>query len=246
MIKIAPSILSADYGNLGPAVAKLKAWGADYVHFDVMDGSFVPAISFGAGICKAIRAYTDLPLDVHLMVEHPETQIAAFAEAGADIITIHVEADRHAHRTLQQIHGLGCKAGVVLNPGTPISMAEHLLPSCEMVLLMSVNPGAGGQSFIPETLPKLRQLRQLVQSKNLNIDIEVDGGINPETAKLCLEAGANVLVAGSSVFSASDPQEMICPVKGLSSFFSILRFTAFMLGQKSGTGICPSRIWKQK
>ena len=123
MIKIAPSILSADYGNLGPAVAKLKAWGADYVHFDVMDGSFVPAISFGAGICKAIRAYTDLPLDVHLMVEHPETQIAAFAEAGADIITIHVEADRHAHRTLQQIHGLGCKAGVVLNPGTPISMA---------------------------------------------------------------------------------------------------------------------------
>ena len=202
MIKIAPSILSADYGNLGPAVAKLKAWGADYVHFDVMDGSFVPAISFGAGICKAIRAYTDLPLDVHLMVEHPETQIAAFAEAGADIITIHVEADRHAHRTLQQIHGLGCKAGVVLNPGTPISMAEHLLPSCEMVLLMSVNPGAGGQSFIPETLPKLRQLRQLVQSKNLNIDIEVDGGINPETAKLCLEAGANVLVAGSSVFSA--------------------------------------------
>ena len=207
MIKIAPSILSADYGNLGPAVAKLKAWGADYVHFDVMDGSFVPAISFGAGICKAIRAYTDLPLDVHLMVEHPETQIAAFAEAGADIITIHVEADRHAHRTLQQIHGLGCKAGVVLNPGTPISMAEHLL-------LMSVNPGAGGQSFIPETLPKLRQLRQLVQSKNLNIDIEVDGGINPETAKLCLEAGANVLVAGSSVFSASDPQEMIARLRG--------------------------------
>ena len=214
MIKIAPSILSADYGNLGPAVAKLKAWGADYVHFDVMDGSFVPAISFGAGICKAIRAYTDLPLDVHLMVEHPETQIAAFAEAGADIITIHVEADRHAHRTLQQIHGLGCKAGVVLNPGTPISMAEHLLPSCEMVLLMSVNPGAGGQSFIPETVPKLRQLRQLVQSKNLNIDIEVDGGINPETAKLCLEAGANVLVAGSSVFSASDPQEMIARLRG--------------------------------
>ncbi len=214
MIKIAPSILSADYANLGPAVAKLKDWGADYVHFDVMDGSFVPAISFGAGICKAIRPYTDLPLDVHLMVEHPETQIEAFAKAGADIITIHVEADRHAHRTLQQIHALGCKAGVVLNPGTPVAMAEHLLPSCEMVLVMSVNPGAGGQSFIQEALPKLRQLRQLAQSRNLDLDIEVDGGVNPETAKLCLAAGANVLVAGSSVFSAPDPQAMIARLRG--------------------------------
>lgn len=214
MIKIAPSILSADYANLGPSVAKLKDWGADYVHFDVMDGSFVPAISFGAGICKAIRPYTDLPLDVHLMVEHPETQIEAFAKAGADIITIHVEADRHAHRTLQQIHALGCKAGVVLNPGTPVAMAEHLLPSCEMVLVMSVNPGAGGQSFIQEALPKLRQLRQLAQSRNLDLDIEVDGGVNPETAKLCLAAGANVLVAGSSVFSAPDPQAMIARLRG--------------------------------
>ena len=214
MIKIAPSILSADYANLGPAVAKLKDWGADYVHFDVMDGSFVPAISIGAGICKAIRPYTDLPLDVHLMVEHPETQIEAFAKAGADIITIHVEADRHAHRTLQQIHALGCKAGVVLNPGTPVAMAEHLLPSCEMVLVMSVNPGAGGQSFIQEALPKLRQLRQLAQSRNLDLDIEVDGGVNPETAKLCLAAGANVLVAGSSVFSAPDPQAMIARLRG--------------------------------
>ena len=214
MIKIAPSILSADYANLGPAVAKLKDWGADYVHFDVMDGSFVPAISFGAGICKAIRPYTDLPLDVHLMVEHPETQIEAFAKAGADIITIHVEADRHAHRTLQQIHALGCKAGVVLNPGTPVAMAEHLLPSCEMVLVMSVNPGAGGQSFIQEALPKLRQLRQLAQSRNLDLNIEVDGGVNPETAKLCLAAGANVLVAGSSVFSAPDPQAMIARLRG--------------------------------
>ena len=214
MIKIAPSILSADYANLGPAVAKLKDWGADYVHFDVMDGSFVPAISFGAGICKAIRPYTDLPLDVHLMVEHPETQIEAFAKAGADIITIHVEADRHAHRTLQQIHALGCKAGVVLNPGTPVAMAEHLLPSCEMVLVMSVIPGAGGQSFIQEALPKLRQLRQLAQSRNLDLDIEVDGGVNPETAKLCLAAGANVLVAGSSVFSAPDPQAMIARLRG--------------------------------
>ena len=214
MIKIAPSILSADYANLGPAVAKLKDWGADYVHFDVMDGSFVPAISFGAGICKAIRPYTDLPLDVHLMVEHPETQIEAFAKAGADIITIHVEADRHAHRTLQQIHALGCKAGVVLNPGTPVAMAEHLLPSCEMVLVMSVNPGAGGQSFIQEALPKLRQLRQLAQSRKLDLDIEVDGGVNPETAKLCLAAGANVLVAGSSVFSAPDPQAMIARLRG--------------------------------
>lgn len=209
MIKIAPSVLSADYANLGPVVARLAEWKADYVHFDVMDGSFVPAISFGPGLCKAVRPYTKLPIDVHLMVERPHTQIEAFAEAGADIITIHVEADRHAHRTLQRIHALGCKAGVVLNPGTPICMAEPLLDICDIVLVMSVNPGAGGQKFIPGALYKLRALRQMAHERGLNLEIEVDGGLNAETARLCREAGANVLVAGSSVFFAQDPAQMI-------------------------------------
>ncbi len=209
MIKIAPSVLSADYANMGQAVARLADWQADYVHFDVMDGSFVPAITFGHGLCKALRPYTDLPIDVHLMVEHPETQIEAFAEAGANIITIHVEADRHAHRTLQRIHSLGCRAGVVLNPGTPALMAEPLLEMCDIILVMSVNPGAGGQKFIPAVLPKLRALRQWAQERGLAYEIEVDGGINPETARLCKEAGADVLVAGNSVFSAADPAEMI-------------------------------------
>lgn len=209
MIKIAPSILSADYANMGPAVAKLSQWQADYVHFDVMDGSFVPAITFGPGLCKAVRPYTELPIDVHLMVEHPETQVEDFAEAGANIITIHVEADRHGHRTLQRIHSLGCKAGVVLNPGTPVCMAEPLLELCDIVLVMSVNPGAGGQKFIPGALTKLQALRQLAKEQGLCYEIEVDGGINPETARLCKEAGANVLVAGNSVFSAPDPAQMI-------------------------------------
>lgn len=209
MIKIAPSVLSADYANMGAAVSRLSEWGADYVHFDVMDGSFVPAISFGPGLCKAVRPYTKLPIDVHLMVEHPGTQIEAFAEAGADIITLHVEADPHAHRTLQRIHALGLKAGVVLNPGTPVCMAEPLLENCDMVLVMSVNPGAGGQSFIPQALPKLRALAKLAKDRGLALELEVDGGVNPETARLCREAGATVLVAGSSVFSAKDPADMI-------------------------------------
>lgn len=209
MIKIAPSVLSADYANMGAAISRLSEWGADYVHFDVMDGSFVPAISFGPGLCKAVRPYTKLPIDVHLMVEHPGTQIEAFAQAGADIITIHVEADPHAHRTLQRIHGLGLKAGVVLNPGTPVCMAEPLLECCDMVLVMSVNPGAGGQAFIPQALPKLRALAKLAEERGLALELEVDGGVNPETARLCREAGATVLVAGSSVFSAKDPADMI-------------------------------------
>ena len=209
MIKIAPSLLSADYANLGPAVSRLAQWQADYVHFDVMDGSFVPTITFGPGVCKAVRPYTELPIDVHLMVENPNAHIEAFAEAGANIITIHVEADRHTHRTLQRIHALGCRAGIVLNPGTPVCMAEPLLEMCDIILVMSVNPGAGGQKFIPAILPKLRALRQWGQDRGLAYEIEVDGGINPDTARLCKEAGANVLVAGNSVFSAADPAEMI-------------------------------------
>lgn len=215
MIKIAPSILSADFAAMGKAVDQLKLQGADWVHFDVMDGNFVPNITFGPGMCKAIRPYTDLPIDVHLMVEHPSDWIQSFAEAGADIVTIHVESsEHHLHRALQQIHAAGMKAGVVLNPATPISSCIHLLPDCDLVLLMSVNPGFGGQKFIPETLNKIRMLKSEIAARGLDTLIEIDGGVNPTTAKQCIEAGADVLVAGSAVFRAEDPSEMIRALRG--------------------------------
>lgn len=209
MIKVAPSILSADFAAMGQSVSKLEAWGADLVHFDVMDGAFVPNITFGPIMCSAVRPYTKLPIDVHLMVEHPIQWVEPFAEAGADYITIHVEADKHIHRTLQLIHSLGKKGGVVLNPATPVCLVGSIIEDCEMILLMSVNPGAGGQKFIPSVLKKIRELRAMANERGHTLDIQVDGGINPETAKLCVEAGANVLVAGNSVFSAEDPADMI-------------------------------------
>ena len=215
MIKIAPSILSANFAAMGEAVQKLKEQGADWVHFDVMDGNFVPNITFGPDMCKALRPLTDLPLDVHLMVEHPSDWIEPFKKAGADILTIHVESsERHLHRALQSIHAAGMKAGVVLNPATPVSACVHLLPECDLVLLMSVNPGFGGQSFIPETLFKIRELKNEIGSRGLNTLIEIDGGVNPDTAKACIEAGADVLVAGSAVFKAPDPAEMIKALRG--------------------------------
>ena len=215
MIKIAPSILSADFAAMGEAVKKLKAQGADWVHFDVMDGNFVPNITFGPGMCKAIRPLTDLLIDVHLMVEHPSDWILPFKDAGADVLTIHVEsAEHHLHRALQQIHQNGMKAGVVLNPATPIESCVHLLADCDLVLLMSVNPGFGGQSFILETLNKIRALKAEIEKRGLSTLIEIDGGVNPETAKLCIEAGADVLVAGSAVFKAPDPAEMIRTLRG--------------------------------
>lgn len=215
MIKIAPSILSANFAAMGDAVRDLKAQGADWVHFDVMDGNFVPNITFGPDMCKALRPLTDLPLDVHLMVEHPSDWIVPFQKAGANILTIHVESsERHLHRALQAIHAAGMQAGVVLNPATPIGACVHLLSECDLVLLMSVNPGFGGQSFIPETLVKIRQLRSEIHSRGLETLIEVDGGVNPDTAKLCIEAGADVLVAGSAVFRAPDPAEMIKALRG--------------------------------
>ena len=215
MIKIAPSILSADFAAMGKAVKALREQGADWVHFDVMDGNFVPNITFGPGMCKAIRPYTDLPIDVHLMVEHPSDWIEPFKAAGADILTIHVEsAERHLHRALQAIHAAGMKAGVVLNPATPVSSCVHLLPECDLVLLMSVNPGFGGQSFIPETLHKIHTLKAEITARNLPTLIEIDGGVNPDTAKLCIEAGADVLVAGSAVFRAPDPKAMIAALRG--------------------------------
>ena len=215
MIKIAPSILSAGFAAMGKAVKALMEQDADWVHFDVMDGNFVPNITFGPGMCKAIRPYTDLPIDVHLMVEHPSDWIEPFKAAGADVLTIHVESsERHLHRALQAIHAAGMKAGVVLNPATPISACVHLLSECDLVLLMSVNPGFGGQSFIPETLHKIRELKAEITARNLPTLIEIDGGVNPDTAKLCIEAGADVLVAGSAVFKAPDPKAMIAALRG--------------------------------
>ncbi|MEG1810152.1 MAG: ribulose-phosphate 3-epimerase [Clostridia bacterium] len=209
MIKVAPSILSADFSNMEIAVKNVTDWGADYVHFDVMDGSFVPAITFGAAMCAAVKKHTILPVDVHLMVMHPESFIDQFAKAGADILTIHAETDVHLHRTLQRIKAAGMKAGVAINPATPVCMTENVLMCCDMVLIMSVNPGAGGQRFIPTTLEKLKRIRTMADQCGAQLDIEVDGGINIENARLCREAGANVLVAGSSVFTAADPIQTI-------------------------------------
>jgi ribulose-phosphate 3-epimerase len=204
MVKIAPSILSADFARLGEEIKDVERGGADYIHVDVMDGHFVPNITIGPLIVEAIRPVTKLPLDVHLMIENPDQYIEAFAKAGADYITVHVEACRHLHRTIQLIKSTGVKAGVVLNPATPVDSLKHIIEDVDMVLLMSVNPGFGGQKFISSVLPKIRQVKELADSLNPDLEIEVDGGVNEETAKLVIEAGANVLVAGSAVFNKED------------------------------------------
>ncbi|MBQ4429558.1 MAG: ribulose-phosphate 3-epimerase [Clostridia bacterium] len=216
MIKIAPSILSADYASLGSAVDALKDWGADCVHLDVMDGAFVPNITFGAPMTKALRSHTDLVFDAHLMVDNPAKWVQDFKNAGADILTIHIEADRHAHRTLQLIRSLGMKAGISLNPQTPPEAIEYLLEAVDLILVMTVNPGFGGQKFIPEAAKKIAVIRKMLEERNLadKVEIEVDGGVNAETAKLCREYGANVLVAGNAVYSAPDPKEMIRLLRG--------------------------------
>jgi len=215
MIKVAPSILSADFAKLGDEVKDVELGGADYIHVDVMDGHFVPNITIGPLIVEAIRPVTTLPLDVHLMIENPDAYIPQFAKAGADIITVHVEACRHLHRTIQLIKEHGVKPGVVLNPSTPVEMIKHIIEDIEMVLLMTVNPGFGGQAFIPNVLPKIREVRQLADQLNPTLEIEVDGGINAETAVLVKEAGANVLVAGSFIYNNSNREEAIWVVRSL-------------------------------
>ncbi|MBW8351807.1 ribulose-phosphate 3-epimerase [Bacillus sp. IITD106] len=213
MIKIAPSILAADFSQLADEVKDVEKGGADYIHIDVMDGHFVPNISMGPFIVEAVRKTTNLPLDVHLMIENPDQYIKAFVEAGADIITVHVEAARHLHRTLQYIRSLGIKSGVVLNPATHVSTIEHVLELTDMVLLMTVNPGFGGQDFIEAVLPKIREVRTMIEAKGLCIDIEVDGGIHGGTIKACQEAGANVFVAGSAIFGRKDRQAAIQEIR---------------------------------
>jgi len=201
-IKLAPSILSADFSRLGEQVAEATSAGADYIHVDVMDGQFVPNITIGAPVVATIRRWTDLPLDVHLMIENPENHIQAFADAGADIITVHIEACPHIHRVLQNIKEAGVKAGVSLNPGTPLEMLDEILPALDLVLLMTVNPGFGGQTFISSMLGKISRLRAELDRQHLAAELEVDGGINADTAPKVVNAGARVLVAGTAIFSS--------------------------------------------
>jgi ribulose-phosphate 3-epimerase len=213
MIKLAPSILSADFSILGQEVKDVEKAGADYIHIDVMDGHFVPNITIGPLIAEAIRPVTSLPFDVHLMIENPGQYISNFVNAGADIISVHTEACQHLHRVLYQIKETGVKAGVVLNPATPVEMIKDVVTDVDLVLLMTVNPGFGGQKFIPNVLNKIKQVKQLKEELGLNFEIEVDGGVNAETARLCVEAGADVLVAGSYIFNNKDRKEAMDTIR---------------------------------
>ena len=213
-VKIAPSILSADFGRLADEVKAVEAAGGDYIHVDVMDGRFVPNITIGPVVVQAVKKATTLPLDVHLMIIEPEKYIDDFVKAGAAIVSVHVETCPHLHRTLQQIRSAGAKPSVVLNPSTPLSAIEEVLTEVDQVLLMSVNPGFGGQAFIPSTVEKIRKLRAMLDAKGLaKVDIEVDGGIGPDTVKSVVAAGANVLVAGHAVFRSKDYRAAIATLK---------------------------------
>ncbi len=215
-IQIAPSILSADFSSLGEEVKALEAAGADVIHVDIMDGHFVPNITFGPLVVEAVRPHTSLPLDVHLMIENPDRYLEDFQKAGADWITVHVEACTHLHRTIDAIKSMGLKAGAVLNPATHESTVEYVLENLDLVLLMSVNPGFGGQAFIPEVLNKVRALRRIVQERGLALPIEIDGGVNAKTAMAVGEAGATILVAGSAVLGTDNYPRAISELRNLA------------------------------
>ena len=212
---IAPSVLAADYKNLQKDFDMVNQSEADWFHVDVMDGRFVPNISFGQFIIKQMKAMAERPLDVHLMIVEPEKYIEEFREAGADVITVHYEACPHLHRTIQQIKATGAKAGVALNPHTPVHLLEDIIEDLDLVCLMSVNPGYGGQKFIYQTIPKVRKLKELIDTRNTKTLIEIDGGVGLQNAEALLKAGANVLVAGSAVFKAENPIETISRMKGI-------------------------------
>lgn len=213
MIKIAPSILSADFSKLGEEIRSIEKAGADIIHIDVMDGDFVPNITFGPPVIKAIRKYTKLPFDVHLMISNPDRYIADFKEAGADIITVHVEACTHLHRTLQSIRSMGVKAGVALNPATDTESIRYVMDVADMVLVMTVNPGFGGQMLIEPVLQKIGKVRSIAKESGKAIDIEVDGGVNTENSIKVIQAGADIIVSGSAVFSSSDMKEAIQKIR---------------------------------
>ena len=211
---IAPSILSADFARLGEEITAVAKGGADVIHIDVMDGHFVPNITIGPLVVQAVRRITDLPLDVHLMIENADAYLEDFAKAGADWITVHVETGYHLHRTIHRIKELGKKAGAVLNPATPLTSLEEILPDLDLVMLMTVNPGFGGQSFIESSLAKIRQLKKMIDDRGLNVGIEVDGGVSPKTIGAIAAAGANIFVAGSAVFGQDDYGKVIAELKG--------------------------------
>lgn len=213
MIIVAPSILASDFSRLGEEIAAVEKGGGDWIHVDVMDGHFVPNITLGPPIVKAIRPRTNLPLDVHLMIENPDRYVPSFRKSGADWITVHQEACTHLHRTIALVKSVGARVGVALNPATPVSTIEYVLQDLDMVLIMTVNPGFGGQAFIPNVLPKIRALRQMIESRGLDVRIQVDGGINEQTAKDAVAHGADVLVAGSYVFGTDDREEQILRLK---------------------------------
>lgn len=214
MVKISPSILSADFSKLGEDIKAVDKGGAEFIHIDVMDGSFVPNISFGFPIMKSIRKLTDKVFDVHLMIDNPSNYIDDFIEAGADMITVHYEADRHIDRTINYIKSKGKMAGIALNPGTPVSVLKNLISSLDMVLIMSVNPGFGGQKFITYSIDKIKEVKELSEKLNPELLIEVDGGVGSGNAKKIIEAGANVLVAGSAVFNGGNIEENIKSLRG--------------------------------